>query len=251
MKPLNKFQSLEKQMNKSSNPWKYVRHGREKAQEAQGGILFMHFLRVFAATSCLAVFSEAADEPQKTSGPLKRVGSVEIDAATRTVVATGFVQTASDVLDYLAVGLNGKRYESVLTLELNAMDLQTALLLCGAKAGEPMNARDEGPPHGTPLNIRVGWTTNGVEKIVAAEDLIWNHRDNKPVKADWIFTGSVIVNGRFGASDEECFVAVRWDPYAIANIGSDLGKSYEDVYANTNTVPATNTPVTVYFQVRN
>jgi hypothetical protein len=226
------FQSLEKCTRRISNHWKFLPTA------------------LFIATSAAFAADAGSNSLRVISGPLKRVGSVELDAATKTVVATGFVETVSGVLDYLAVGMTGKRYESVLTLELNAVDLQTALLLCGAKAGEPMKARDEGPPRGSPLNIWVEWTADGAKKTVAAEELIWNHRENKPVKTDWIFTGSVVANGHFGAADEDCFVATRWDPYAIVNIGGEIGKTYEDVYVNTNTVPATNTPVRVYFQAR-
>ncbi len=229
---MKNFQSLEKTATQSSNHWK------------------IFAIAAAFVISAVAVAAEPAAQPPKFSGPLKRVGSVEVDAATKTVVATGFVEQVFGLLDYLAVGVNGKRYESLLTLELNPMDLQTALLLCGAKAGEPMSARDSGPPSGSPVKMWVAWKTNGTELVVPAESLIWDHAENKPVPTDWTFTGSVVRDGHFGASDEECFVAVRWDPYAIVNISNGLGKTYGDVYVNTNAVPASNTAVRVFFQAR-
>lgn len=204
----------------------------------------------FSLAVFLAAASVYAAELPKFTGPLKRLGSVEIDAASKTVVATGAMETASGVLDYLAVGPEGKRYESVLRLDVNALDLQTALLLCGAKAGPPMTARDAGPPKGSPVDIWVEWEANGAKKIARGEELIWNHREDKPVTTEWVFTGSVVEDGRLAAVADQSFVATRWDPYAIVNITSDLGKTYTDVFVNTNAVPATNTPVRIYFQSR-
>lgn len=234
---MTSFQSLENTRCRISNHWK------------------RWACVAFLAVCSVALAAEPATTnalPLKLSGTPKRLGSVAVDAASRTVVTTGFVETVSGVLDLLACGSGGKRYESVLVLELNPLDLQTALLLVGAKAGEPMKSTEQGPPKGSPVKIWVEWTTtNSEHKVVAAEDLLWNHRDGKPVKTDWIFNGSVIGDGgRFGAQVEESFVATRWDPLAIVNIGCDLGANYTDVFVNTNTVPPAGTSVKMYFQAQ-
>lgn len=222
------FQPLEPAVPKPSNLWKIV----------------------CFCLCLLAVAHSFAAELPKMTGPLKRLGSVEMDVATKIIVATGFVEQSSGVLDYLACGLNGRRYEGVLTLELNAIDLQTALLLAGAKAGKPMTSRHGDPPAGTSVQIWVEWETNGVKKVVDGDELIWNHKDNKPIKTDWIFTGSRVMDGRFAASEDENFLAVRWDPNSIVNIADELGKSYGDVFVNRKVVPETNTPVRVYFKAK-
>jgi hypothetical protein len=49
---------------------------------------------------------------------------------------------------------------------------------------------------------------------------------------------------------EESFLATRWDPLAIVNIGCDLGANYTDVFVNTNTVPPAGTSVTLYIQAQ-
>lgn len=227
---MKNFQRLDDSAPKSSNRW---------------------MRRLGVSCAVLGLFAgvrTVADELPKLEGPLKRLGSVELHVATKTVVATGFVEQTSGVLDYLVCGLNGRRYEGLVTVEVSAIDLQTALLLAGAKAGKAMTGRDVAPPEGTPVNIWIEWETNGVKKVYPGEELVWNQKEQKPVKTEWRFNGSRVVEGRFAATEDDNLIAVRWDPNSIINIADELGRTYGDVFVNRKLVPESNTPVRVYLQ---
>ena len=109
------------------------------------------------------VGSEPQPEPSpvRWEGTTAILGSVQVDSLTKTVTATGWVNQIEGPIEVLACGIKGKVHESVFVLALNPLDLQAALLLAGLKGGEPMPSIGEGPPKGSPVDLRVEWNANG------------------------------------------------------------------------------------------
>lgn len=196
------------------------------------------------------VGSEPQPEPSPVlwNGPIATIGSVKLDSATKTVIATGWVNQTSGPIEVLACGPAGKVHESVFVLGLNPLDLQTALLLAGLKSGEPMPAIGQGPPNGAPVDVFVDWKSGDETKTARAESFVWNVEDDANVdETPWIFTGSVVKDGQFKALAEESLVVTYWDPYAIVNLPLLCGSNDEILVVNSNTVPPYQTPVTIRF----
>ena len=209
------------------------------------------------AASDLPVIYPAGSEPQPEPSPvlwngaIATIGSVKLDSATKTVIATGWVNQTSGPIEVLACGPAGKVHESVFVLGLNPLDLQTALLLAGLKGGEPMPAIGEGPPNGAPVDVFVDWKSGDETKTARAESFVWNVEDDANVdETPWIFTGSVVKDGQFKALAEESLVVTYWDPYAIVNLPLLCGSNDEILVVNSNTVPPYQTPVTIRFVPR-
>lgn len=197
--------------------------------------------------------SEPQPEPSpvRWDGPIARFGAVTLDSQTRVVSATGWVNQVEGAIELFACGPKGKLHECVFVLALNPIDLQAALLLAGHKAGATMPAMGEGPPKGSPMDIHVEWELEGEPHRERAEKFIWAVPDNSALPDSiWIFTGSMIYEGRFMGFAEESLVASYWDPYAIVNLDHPYGANDELLHANPETVPPFGTPVTFFFTPR-
>lgn len=203
---------------------------------------------------CAAILAGCTSTSVPNLGPSPRwvpVGQARVDADTRTVVVTGYVNMVEGPIELLACGAGGKRHESIFVMEASPVDLQTALLLAGARAGKPMRGVGEGPPHGSALDLWVEWKDGAARRIERAEHFIFNHETRRPLDpTPWMFTGSVIEDGKFRALSEESFVATYWDPWAVVNIGSRVGANDEILSAMPDRIPAVETPVTFYLRLR-
>lgn len=199
------------------------------------------------------VGSEPQPEPSpvRWEGTTAVLGSVQLDSATKTVTATGWVNQIEGPIEVLACGIKGKVHESVFVLVLNPLDLQAALLLAGLKGGPPMPALGAGPPQGAPVDIFVEWQAGEETRKARAESFVWNLEENAVLpETPWTFTGSVVKDGQFKAFAEESLVVTYWDPYAIVNLPLPCGANDEILTVNTNTVPPYQTPVTFRFVPR-
>ncbi len=201
----------------------------------------------------LPVGSEPQPDPSPVhwNGNIATLGSVQVDAAAKTVTATGWVNQTEGLIEVLACGPKGKVHESVFILDLNPLDLQAALLLVGLKGGEPMSAIGETPPRGAPVNLIVEWQADGETQRARAETFVWNIQEDAGLpETPWTFTGSVVKDGEFKALAEESLIVTYWDPYAIINLPLPCGANDELLVANSNTVPPYQTPVTFRFTPR-
>ena len=205
------------------------------------------------ATQPIVIYP-AGQEPQPEPSPVlwqghvATLGAVTLDASTKTVTATGWVNQTAGLIEVLACGIQGKVHESVFVIPLNPLDLQAALLLTGLKSGPPMPAVGEGPPHGDPVNIFVDWQEGDETRTARAEAFIWNNEtDSVLPDTPWTFTGSMVKDGHFKAFAEESYVVSYWDPYAIINLPLPCGADDEILAVNTNIVPAYRTPITMRF----
>jgi len=189
--------------------------------------------------------------PVQWEGNIATLGSVQVNAATKTVTATGWVNQTEGAIEVLACGPKGKVHESVFVLAANPLDLQAALLLAGLKGGTPMPAMGEGPPSGDPVDLLVEWQADGETRQARAETFVRNIQTDAVLpETPWTYTGSMIQDGEFMALAEESLVVTYWDPYAILNLPLSCGADDEILVVNSNTVPAYETPVTFRFSPR-
>ena len=178
---------------------------------------------------------------------LYRIGRVAVDTKKREVTIRGWVNMNDGLIEYLACSAGGKLHESVLVLDTKPIHLQVALILLGLEAkGDFEFQGDPRLPKGDPVEIWVNWKENGKEKLVRAEEMIYNLKEDKLVpQTHWVFTGSMIYQGRYIAEIEKSLIATYHDPAAIIN--NPLPEGIDDTFykVNSTLVPKRGTPITL------
>ena len=188
----------------------------------------------------------AAAEPEKpavtaTNAPVLEVapgifqiGSARLDPRQRTVTFPAALNMNEGVIEYLIVHSSGKTHESLLRTELEPFQLQTAMLLLGAKGAQakPLtNAPSGGPIKGTqlaaentmpirgePVNFEVRWKWDGAEKVFRLEELVLDLKTKSPMsRGVFTFNGSRTWEGRFIAQRDGSFVSLIIDEDALFN----------------------------------
>ena len=178
---------------------------------------------------------------------LYRIGQVTVDMNKREASINGWVNMNDGLIEYLACSPGGKLHESVLVLEVKPTVLQVALILIGLEAKSDFQDQETPPlPKGAPVEIWVEWNQEGETKRVRAEDMVFDTRKNKSMEHTyWVFTGSIIHEGRFLAEMEKSLIATYHDGAAIIN--NPLPEGADDtVYSvNQKLVPKRGTPITL------
>lgn len=198
----------------------------------------------------LPVGSEPQPPPSPAvwEGANVRFGDVLLETATKTVSITGWVNQTEGPIEVMVCGAKGKVHEAVLVAPVNPLDLQSACLLAGMKGGKPMPEFGMGPPDGSAVEITVEWEADGETKRARAETFARNVKTGAALPEEeraWLFTGSMFKDGEFKAFAEESLVVTYWDPYALVNIASELGRDDEILEANPDAIPPYGTPVRI------
>ncbi|MBI4721214.1 MAG: hypothetical protein HY770_08360 [Chitinivibrionia bacterium] len=179
-----------------------------------------------------------------------RIGNVTVDQNIRQVRVRGVVNMQRGLVEYLAVADRGKLHESVLRLDLEPFHLQLGLLLMGLNYGRNLKYQgDPGVPEGDRVAIWVEWTEDGKKKRVRGEELVFNQETGKPMRrTDWVFSGSLEVEGTFLAQVERSLIATYHDPASI--IDNPLPEGADDLilYANEKMIPPAGTPIALTIQ---
>lgn len=174
------------------------------------------------------------------------VGAVRIDAKNRVLAVDGHVNQVRGVIELLACGPAGKTHESVLVLDVEPLDLQTALILLGLKPGGSDFGVGVGPPSGAQVELAIEWDEDGRTLAIPAGEAVY-HRGLQSVlsHAEWVFNGSQVEDGRLSADREQSFIATYWDPWAILNLGLPCGADDTLLQAHGPSLPPVGTPITL------
>lgn len=224
-------------------------------------------LPVAAAEQPAAGTAEPAAQGQarihKIGPHLYQIGAVVLDAESRTARCPGRVNmNEGGPIELLACLPRGKTHESVFALEVEPTDLQVALLLLGMCDGRnpavkcPEGSPDLQRPPGDEAVISVEWRGpaegSGQDPPVnkrRAEDFLVNVKAEGPAPAaTWVFLGSRIVDGKFGADQDGSLITTFHDPLAILELA--LPTVNDDVYyfVNKDVCPPVGTPVELVVQ---
>ncbi|MBI2924205.1 MAG: hypothetical protein HYY24_00690 [Verrucomicrobia bacterium] len=215
------------------------------------------------------------DTPLKAVGPgVFELGSVTLDKQQRTVSFPAVLNLDQGPMEYLLVTTQGKLHESILRTATEPYHIHVAMLLLDAKVSTtnlvlaantgdshdpPATAQGRTQPLANPakevlpgdtVSIDVSWRTDGQERRVRVEDLVFNAEAKSPMpKGRWVYHGSRVENGVFFAQLSGSVVSLITDPDALVN---NAGAGHEDDKiwtANTNNLPPWNTPVRVTFKL--
>ena len=213
-------------------------------------------LACWTATSAIALADSAADKVSSVDSLITRIdqdnyaiGGLRIDKKAHEIVVPGWVNLDTGQVEYFATMRGGKTHEAVLILDAMPLHLQTALLLLGFESGQTTMQfqGDSTIPLGDSVAISVSWQDlSGREIVYQAYELVYNaQRQASMTATPWLFTGSMVIDGRFMADLDGSFIATYADPVAVLN-NPLAGRLDDTVYeANKKILPKPGTPVKV------
>ncbi len=185
-----------------------------------------------------------------TTGSVVNLPGLTIRGGTNQCVeATGKVCLTDGILDFAAVEVGGREYESVFALDAKPSALQFALLLVGCETN-----RSE-------LAIEVTWQDAGKARRAPLGELLVDRRTKKPVgNAVWFFAGSGFVMDPvaekevFAADAEMAHIAVVKTSLIPVTLRGEFGNPYQGsdqgFEVNAARIPPKGTPVTLVFRRR-
>lgn len=188
---------------------------------------------------------------EKVSPGIYRLGEILINKREKHITFPAAVNMTKGLLEYLLVRDGGKTHESLLKTAVEPYHLQVACLLLGFEgADRPISSQGA---HETPKGDQVGITlslTRSDGKTVTVMPEAWMAKmvEGKPrdiERLKWLFTGSIITEGRFLAQQEGSIVAVYHDPASLFDNDSSSGENDEIWFVREDAIPPVGTPVTV------
>ncbi len=191
---------------------------------------------------------------EKVSPGIFRIGDVQINKKELSVTFPAEVNMDRGLLEYLLVRLGGKTHESLLRTKVDPYQLQVAFLLLGYEGtNQPLAGQgDPRTPTGDAVTITVSLTDpSGKPAPVDYTGWMCKLIDNKRVTIstlDWVYTGSVVMDGRFIAQMGGSIIALYHDPAALVDNASKGGDSDKIWFVREGAVPPVGTPVTVTIQ---
>ena len=188
---------------------------------------------------------------QKIRDGVYRIGKIEVDTNRKEATVPASVNAGVTTLEFVANTPNGaKSYESALTVQADAYQFNTAMMLIGmdpAHARVPVRHFDPVPPAGDPVDVFVSWTINGAARRVRVEELLFDERINAPLsEGPWVYTGSAFSSGQFMAGLDGVLIGFVHSPSPIIeNPRAGAVSAYGSVVLNTRLGLAGGTPVTL------
>jgi len=202
-------------------------------------------------------------EPQAKAAPIIqlspgvfRLGDIEINKKNKNISFPAAVNMDKGLLEYALVRTGGKTHESLLRTNIEPYNLQIAFLLLGFEPTDrPLRGQgDPDKPRGEPIEISISYDKVG--KLVTIKPEEWMVQKNKDKdtdikKLEWVYTGSVIWNGRFMTQMEGSIIAVYHDPVALIDNASEGGESDKIWFVKGGAAPPPGTPVKVTIKGKN
>jgi hypothetical protein len=191
---------------------------------------------------------------QKVRDGVFRLGTIEIDTLKKELRVPGVANSNVTVLEFVANTKGGmKAYESALTLDCDAVMLNTALLLIGmdpARSRVPKQHFDPVPPKGDPLEIWVEWTNRlppATARRVRIEQLLYDERTHTTLsEGPWVYTGSTFMDNRYMADIDGVLIGFVHSPApVIENPRKGAVSAYGSIVMNTHIGLDGGTPVVV------
>ena len=194
-----------------------------------------------------------------------QVGRIVADPEEGTMLIPGRINQTSGIIEYMAVGPQGKLHESVLMLDVHPLHLQVASILLGLRPAPMPEQQDpamkvvregktEADPAAPPslaesqVTLEVSWLEDGKLVTRRAEDLAYNREQKKTMtRGPWIYTGSIISRGVLSAEFDQSYIATWPDRSALFNTPVITGNPYRGeglgFEANFSLLPPKGTPI--------
>lgn len=214
---------------------------------------------ITATILCLtATLATAQTAP--TTRPTTGVGKfphIEVDLAKKEIRVDCESLNPQMPIEFFCVLSGTSEHESVLRTAARPMHLHTALLMLGAKPGEPAKYNEAEkrriPPHGQALDLFVETIRDGKPTREPAASWIRELNTKKPPESfPWVFAGSrTMPDGTYAADVTGQMISVVNFDYSqidVPKIASNANETLEWEY-NPDKVPAKGTKVTLIIRL--
>jgi hypothetical protein len=183
---------------------------------------------------------------------------LETEGEQRRVVVRASVCLREGQLEGLLTRKGTKEHEYILSADVDARQIHTALLACGAKAGTPVQfAPKYVPAQGTTIKIRLQYRKGDETVSATAQDWVREAKTKKNLAEDWVFGGSRLIPNPEGKDRPPLYLANHGDLVCVCNMDTAMldlpvrspKKFDERVFdAHTDRIPPVGTPVEVIFE---
>lgn len=187
---------------------------------------------------------------QKKGNGLYRLGEIQINRKTRTILFPAKVNMDKGLLEYVIVKSTGKTHESLLRTGIEPYYLNVAFLLLGFEPADRPIAEQGAHerPQGAPVKVELLVKKEGKTVSVAPEQWIvkkGSRGENTSSRLVWVYTGSMVMQGKFLAQTSGSVMALYHDPAALVDNTDPDGDNDEIWFVNEKTVPPAGTDVVV------
>jgi hypothetical protein len=195
--------------------------------------------------------------------PVKRaeVGKnivLETQGDVRRVRVAAAVSFREGALEMLMCRRNTKEHESVVSADIDARQLHTALLAAGAKAGSPVKYEPKyTPASGTTIKVTIEYQKDGKTVTVPGQDWVRDAKTRKAMTHPWVFAGSVFYPDPEDPKNPPLYAANGGDVICVSNfpdamLDLPVNSPQEDAErifeAFTERIPPLGTAVTVILE---
>lgn len=173
-------------------------------------------------------------------------------AQRRRVIVAASVCLRKGDLEHLLTRKTRKEHEAILTADVDARHVHTALLLAGAIPGAPALVDPKyAPARGQVIRISLEWQEKGKKRRAAAGQWLRDRKTKKAMTADWVFAGSQFIPDPNGPGKQR-YLANEGDMICVANFETAmLDVPYQSSKASasltyeafTENIPPLHTPV--------
>jgi hypothetical protein len=172
---------------------------------------------------------------------LLQVGTIKVDLAKGRAEVAAKVGATTEPLEYVAVATNGKAYESLFTIDTNAVELRLALSLMGYEGTMPEKNTGNVTPATDEDTVFLAAIVGGKERPVAAY-LIDKKTKKAPKDIPWQVIGFQPEDRDQALLTKDLFTLVQRDRHAPVRYSVDPGNSYagpnEGMIGNPKLLPA-------------
>jgi hypothetical protein len=192
--------------------------------------------------------------PIERTGPGQyKIGDILVNATDKSVSFPAVINMDKGLLEYLLVRTAGKTHESLLRTKIEPYNLQVACLLVGL-VGTDKPLGFQGAPE-TPQGDQVEIALRHGKTYEVVQPEKWLTQTIDGIKHDvpplrWVFTGSIVRNGRLAAQVGGSIISIYHDPVAMFDNASPGGQSNKIWFVKEGAVPPVGTPVTVTIKAK-
>jgi hypothetical protein len=197
-------------------------------------------------------FAKQTIEIPKSWKRLDKESHIWADKDKRQVIVRGAICIQGGLLEMFACPRNTKEHESIVSVHAQAYQVHSTLLALKIQPGKPMQWNEDYTPVAGPvIDIEVRWTDeNGKLVTCRAQELILNTDTEKPMTADFVFGGSVLIHDEENDKDSYMadygpFINVANQPDAMIDVSIQSSQEAQGSLfaANPKKVPPINTKV--------
>ena len=199
--------------------------------------------------------SEQESEVVQLSRTEFQLGAIHLNRAKRTLSMPAEVNLTNQVIEYALVSDQGKTHESLLRTSANPKDIHVAALLLGVAATSDLGKTNQPirASQASRVRVEIEWQRGGKRHTNQIEDWWGLGTKSSPTLKrrlrgiEWVYNGSIIVDGHFIAQEEGSILSLIRDPGALLN-NPGIDRDDDNIhYPHTAQIPPKGTPVTVLF----